>query len=96
MLQTSVPTLIKTVQEDTDRQVVIVTLETFKEMLDKIKTPVLEGVNRVDQIMTMIRNVLQQKVWKYTNLCRGCYSRWKSVQYKPVARDRLKVSRWPF
>ena len=63
MLTTTVPKLLTIVQEDDDRQVATVTLETLNEMLQKIKMPVIQCLGgSPDKILAVIKMVMHEKV----------------------------------
>lgn len=69
MLTSTVTHLLRSIQEDTDRQVPMTALEVIKEMLEKIGRPVLEappqgqgdGMAALDHMLACIRDVLQHK-----------------------------------
>ena len=64
MLSTAVPEMLRVINEDAERQVVISALETLAQMLKEIKLPVVEapGVHTVEQIMNVVKDIMQQKV----------------------------------
>ena len=64
MLSTAVPQMIRVVNEESERQVVMSALEALGLMLKEIKVPVLEapGAHTVEQLMNAVKDVILQKV----------------------------------
>jgi hypothetical protein len=62
MLTTAVLKMVEMVKQDDDRQVSTTVLDSLKEMLDEIKEPVLSCVERPEILISIVKDVFQQKV----------------------------------
>ena len=62
MLSNTVPKYLIMVRQDKERKLVTTTLEELKTMLDKIGHPVLQGEGAVDNLLTVVREVIHRKV----------------------------------
>ncbi len=62
MITASVPKFLTVIQEDSEVQVAIATLDIINEMLGKIGHPITQCTGMPEKILTTVRDVLQQKV----------------------------------
>ncbi|XP_064641472.1 importin-4-like [Lineus longissimus] len=61
MLSTVIPKFIELVRKDSDRHVSMTVLEELKDMLEKVKGPVLQGENHLQMVAACLKDVLLQK-----------------------------------
>ena len=62
MLSVTLPKYIEIVQKDSTHTTVLAVLETIKEMLEKIKAPMLAENGFLDSLCTTVKMVFQNKV----------------------------------
>ena len=62
MLHSSMPAMLRLAREDTDRQVAMVTLEALRDVMEKVKAPALQGGGGPDNVISLVKDVLQHKV----------------------------------
>lgn len=64
MLNTLVPKFLDMIAEDTDREVVMATVDVLHDLLEKVGQPVLQVQDATDQILTKMKLIFIHKVSK--------------------------------
>ena len=62
MLGATIPFYFTMVRQDLDRQLVMTVLDELRHMVDKIQAPVLQGEKQVENIMSIVKEVIYRQV----------------------------------
>jgi len=62
MLNTLIPKFLTIIEEETDREVVMATVDVIHDLLEKIGQPVLEVPNSTDHILTKMKLIFTHQV----------------------------------
>ena len=86
MLGATIPFYFTMVRQDLDRQLVMTVLDELRHMVDKIQAPVLQGEKQVENIMSVVKEVIYRQVGF------SCYNRDKLRKNSSVSHMFLQTS----